>query len=69
MLLKKLSKKWAPVLPNKDKTPRAKAMSVAIEIPAPDCVAVQKIEQHKSPAGIIMPPNAPTIGNRTVFKI
>ncbi len=28
------------LLPNKDKMPKAKAMSVAIGIPAPDCVAV-----------------------------
>lgn len=44
--------------PNKDKIPNAKAISVAIGIPAPDCVAVPKLNKIKSPAGNMMPPKA-----------
>ncbi|MNQ66200.1 hypothetical protein D3C85_806860 [compost metagenome] len=49
-------------LPNKDKIPIAKAMSVAIGIPAPFCVMVPKFSNKKIPAGITIPPNAPKIG-------
>ena len=49
--------------PNKDKIPIAKAMSVAIGIPAPFCVIVPKFNAKKIPAGTSMPPKAPKIGN------
>ncbi len=51
-------------LPNRAKIPKAKAISVAIGIPAPDCVSVPKLNNIKSPAGIIMPPSAAKIGNK-----
>ena len=35
------------LLPNKDKMPKANAMSVAIGIPAPDCVGVPKLNSRK----------------------
>ena len=53
--------------PNNDNIPNAKAMSVAIGIPAPDCVAVPKLNSKKNPAGINIPPNAPKIGNKASF--
>ena len=49
--------------PNKAKMANAKAMSVAIGIPAPDCVAVPKLKIRKIAAGKIIPPIAPKIGN------
>ncbi len=56
------------LLPNNDKIPRAKAISVAIGIPAPDCVAVPKLNTRKIPAGSINPPSAPKIGNKASRK-
>lgn len=41
--VKKTFNEVGTLLPNKDKIPNAKAMSVAIGIPAPDCVAVPRL--------------------------
>ena len=38
--VKNIFKEVGTLLPNKDKIPKAKAMSVAIGIPAPACVEV-----------------------------
>lgn len=52
------------LLPNNDKIPNAKAMSVAIGIPAPDWVAVPELNNKKILAGTNIPPNAPKMGNK-----
>jgi hypothetical protein len=50
--------------PNNDKIPIAKAISVAIGIPAPDCVAVPKLNAKYIPAGTTIPPIAANMGNK-----
>ena len=54
--------------PKRDKTPIAKAISVAIGIPAPFCVEVPKFNIKKSPAGTSIPPKAPKIGSAAFLK-
>ena len=49
--------------------PMAKAISVAIGIPAPDCVGVPKLSQRKSPAGTSIPPKAAMTGKVAFFKL
>ena len=48
--------------PKSDRIPIAKAISVAIGIPAPFCVIVPKFNSKKIPAGTTIPPNAPKMG-------
>ena len=50
-------------LPNSESIPIAKAMSVAIGIPKPDCVLVLKFKLKYKSAGTIIPPIAPNAGN------
>jgi len=50
------------LFPRSDKIPTAKAMSVAIGIPAPAWRSVPKLNKRKIPAGKSIPPNAPTMG-------
>ena len=54
-------------LPTKDKIPKAKAISVAMGIPIPDCVFVPKLNKRKIKAGKIIPPKAPEIGKIASF--
>ena len=65
--VKKTFNEVGTLFPNNDKIPNAKAMSVAIGIPAPDCVAVPTFNSKKSTAGISIPPNAPKIGSKAFF--
>ena len=51
------------LFPKRDKIPNAKAISVAIGIPAPDCVLVPKFKSKNNPAGSSIPPSAPEIGS------
>ena len=55
------------LLPNKERIPIANAMSVAIGIPAPACVAVPKLNRRKIHAGMIKPPMAPIRGKEAFF--
>ena len=55
------------LLPNNDKIPRAKAISVAMGIPAPELVGVDRLNARKIPAGTNMPPKAPLTGNKAFF--
>ena len=55
--------------PRSDKMPIAKAISVAIGIPAPFCVCVPKLNTKNTPAGINIPPSAPKTGNAAFLKL
>ncbi len=52
------------LLLDNDNIPKAKTMSVAIGISAPDCVAVPKLHCKNIPAGTNIPTKAPKIDNR-----
>ncbi len=56
-------------LTKSERMPIAKAMSVAIGIPAPACVAVPKLKSKNSPAGTTIPPSAAKIGSEAFFKL
>ena len=53
--------------PNSDKIPTAKAISVAIGIPAPAWVPDLKLNNKNKIAGISIPPTAPKSGNEACF--
>ena len=67
--VKKTFNETGTLLPSKDKIPRAKAISVAIGIPAPDCVTVPWFSIKYKPAGTIIPPSAAEMGNRAFLKL
>lgn len=55
--------------PNKDKIPIAKAISVAIGIPKPECVELFGLKTRYIKAGSNMPPKAPEIGSIASFNL
>ena len=67
--VKNIFKEAGTLFPNKDKIPIAKAISVAIGIPAPFWVIVPKFSAKKIPAGTTIPPNAPKIGSAAFLML
>ena len=67
--VKNIFKEAGTLLPSNDKIPIAKAISVAIGIPATDCPAVPKFNNKKIPAGTSIPPIAPKIGSRASLML
>ncbi|MNR68605.1 hypothetical protein D3C85_1932660 [compost metagenome] len=55
------------MFPKRDKIPIAKAISVAIGIPAPFCVAVLKFKARNMAAGTSIPPKAAIMGSEAFF--
>jgi hypothetical protein len=55
------------LLPNNARTPSANAMSVAIGIPNPACVAVHRLKIKCNKAGVAIPPIAAKTGKVAFF--
>ncbi len=55
-------------LPNKERMPMAKAMSVAMGMPAPEAVGVPWLKSKWMPAGTSMPPKAAMAGSRACLR-
>jgi hypothetical protein len=66
--VRKIFSATGTLLPNSDSTPRANAISVAIGMPIPPCVAVPQLSKKWSRAGMAMPPRAAKMGRDAFFK-